>query len=256
MKLLERVIKKPVNSTVAEPNAKLGAIAIYDTLAAPPRIINIKTNTWPDLIDELTANTYRECQQKGANFPFVVLGEVVENLVHAGFKEIVISVFNDGRTVRVSDQGPGITDKIRALEPGFTTATAEMKLLIRGVGSGLPVAKEIMGFSGGSIDVRDNLASGTVITLELSGGENRVASTYLGLSKRQVSILSLITELGSAGPSKISKELDLSISTAHRELICLEETGLLGPDGQGRRTCTTKGLGQLNKTVVGGGAGE
>jgi len=248
MRLLERVAKKPVNTN---SDTRSGIIAVYDSKAAPPRIINITSGSWADLIEKLTTKAYRECQQKGVSFPFVALREIIENLVHAGFKETVISILDGGYTIRVSDQGPGIDNKNEAFEPGYTTATSQMRLYIRGVGSGLPVAREIMTFSGGTIDAKDNLRAGTVITMRLSNNEEQ--ERLPDLTKRQLAVLSLVTEFGSAGPSDVAKELGLSLSTVHRELICLEEVELLTPDGQGKRCATPRGLRKLNKTVVAGG---
>lgn len=229
-----------------------GRIAVYDTPTAPPRLVKLEAPSWPNLIERLATAAYRECQQKGLSFPYIVLREVVENLIHADFKEVVVSILADGQTVRISDQGPGIVNKEMAFEPGFTTATAKMKHFIRGVGSGLPVVKEVMTFSGGKVEIKDNLGPGTVISLRLTGNRATQAAPHLGVSRRQVSMLSLITELASAGPSEISKELGLTLSTVHRELICLEEVGLLKSNGQGKRFATSEGLKYLNRTVSAG----
>ncbi len=48
-----------------------------------------------------------------------------------------------------------------------------MKKFIRGVGSGLPIVKETIRFSGGSIDIRDNMNKGTVVILKINGDENK-----------------------------------------------------------------------------------
>ncbi len=57
--------------------------------------------------------------------PIGVFRELIENLVHASFAGVVITILDGGNTVRVSDQGPGIPDKEAALRPGFTSAEAE-----------------------------------------------------------------------------------------------------------------------------------
>ncbi|GAG73600.1 unnamed protein product, partial [marine sediment metagenome] len=89
---------------------------------------------------------------------YVVIKEIVENLIHANFNEVVVSIYKDGNVIRISDQGPGITDKKKAILPGFTTAKEDMKRYIRGVGSGLPIAKESIELSGGSMNIDDNLS--------------------------------------------------------------------------------------------------
>ena len=250
MKLLERASTKKREEIIIVK--RVGRIAVYDAPTAPPRLIKIEASGWDELIEKLTTTSYKESQQKGGSFPYVVLREVVENLIHANFQEIVISILSDGNTIRITDQGPGISDKSQAFEPGFTTATEDMKRYIRGVGSGLPVVREIMTFSGGNVEIKDNLASGTVITLSLASSTKKAAKAAAvpALTRRQIGILSLITELGVAGPSEINKELDLSLSTAHRELICLEDEGLLKSDSQGKRECTSKGLGCLSETIT------
>jgi len=42
-----------------------------------------------------------------------------------------------------------------------------MKKVIRGVGSGLPIVREYLTFSGGSIMIDDNLGTGTVVTIHV-----------------------------------------------------------------------------------------
>ncbi|TET55095.1 MAG: histidine kinase [Actinobacteria bacterium] len=251
MKLFEKIGKR---SQTNKYNKSSGSIAVYDSKMSPPRLISVAAASCSEFIEKLTTSTYRECQQKGVSFPYTVLREAVENLIHAGFKEVVISVLDGGNMIRISDQGPGIKDKKRAFEPGFTTASNDMQKHIRGVGSGLPLMREIMSFSGGNIDVENNLASGTVITLSLTSSTDQDNSQLQEedvkhLTRRQAAILSLVTELSQAGPSKISKELSLTLSTVHRELVCLEEMGLLKSGSQGKRFSTTKGLNSLNKTV-------
>ena len=67
--------------------------------------------------------------------------EVLENLVHADYRGVVISVLDGGNVVRVSDKGPGVQHKDRAMEFGFSGATPEALRDIRGVGAGLGIAR-------------------------------------------------------------------------------------------------------------------
>jgi len=64
-------------------------------------------------------------------------------------------------------RGRELLTRIKVFFPGFTSASQSMKKYIRGVGSGLPIVKEVIVFSGGSIDVEDNIRSGTVVSLRL-----------------------------------------------------------------------------------------
>ena len=271
----------------------ISRIAIYDNLRSIPRIIDYSHDSIQGFIDELPQKIYAFSHELGGKIPYTILKEVIENLIHAKFKEIIITIMENGNHILISDQGPGITDKDKVFFPGFTSASQSMKKYIRGVGSGLPIVKETIVFSGGSVDVEDNIRSGTVVSLRLEpppesfknirednyltpaaapasappGGninlqpdnpemqklENTLHNKAipdkqpydnfenLKLSIRQTKILSIILELEETGPSKISKELDLSLATSFRELTVLEGAGLLIVTGAGKRKLTELG---------------
>jgi hypothetical protein len=272
-------------------------IAIYDNLRSIPRIIDYSHDSIQGFIDELPQKIYAFSHELGGKIPYTILKEVIENLIHAKFKEIIITIMANGNHILISDQGPGITDKDKVFFPGFTSASQSMKKYIRGVGSGLPIVKETIVFSGGSVDVEDNIRSGTVVSLRLESPPERFKNiredSYLApataptaapaaapadgninpqpdnpelqkpgntlkneafpdkqpydnfenlkLSIRQTKILSIILELEETGPSKISKELDLSLATSFRELTVLEGAGLLIVTGAGKRKLTELG---------------
>ena len=100
--------------------------------------------------------------------PYTVIREVSENFIHARFAEIIVSILDEGNTIRFADQGPGIMMKDKAQLPGFTSAIEPMKHYIRGVGSGLPIVKEYLDFSHGTISIEDNLGTGAVSYTHLS----------------------------------------------------------------------------------------
>ena len=240
---------RPADATPTVPTAP-ALIAVYDTLAAPPRIEEVRSDTPRGLIEALATRTYRLSHEAGGEVPYVVIREVVENFMHAAFDEVVVSILDKGRTIRFSDQGPGIPDKQRAFEPGFSTADEFMKRVIKGVGSGLPVAREYLTFSGGTIEIDDNLGSGTVVTLRVSGA-SLVASSPVAagdtfscpaLTLRQKQVLSLVMELGPCGPTVISKELGVGLSTAYRDLEQLASYGLISADESGKRVLTGDGI--------------
>ncbi len=228
-----------------EPEVRL---AIYDSPLTTPRVISLSGEDFETLIGELAAQTYNYSHERGGRIPFVVLREVVENLIHAYFRDAVITILDDGDTIRISDQGPGIRDKQRALQPGFTTATREMRHFIRGVGSGLPVAKEQLAFLGGTLGIEDNLDRGTVVTLSLARAPAAPGSaaprqrSRPDLTSRQKKVLLLIGEFGAAGPTTMAKELDISHSTAYRELRALEHLKLVQSKSSGKRTLTEDGI--------------
>jgi anti-sigma regulatory factor (Ser/Thr protein kinase) len=261
--LEEKDMQSQPPAHAVDHNGPTVRLAVYDSLTSIPRVTDLSANDYEELINLLATKTYQFSQEKGGRVPFTVIKEVVENLVHAYFKEAVITVLDNGNTIRISDQGPGIQNKEKAFLPGFSTAAAAMKKVIKGVGSGLPIVKETLLYSGGKIIVEDNLNQGTVITLSVPKDipqeqpqerqeeqkEPPVSSSHFSLNKRQKGTLFLITELGRAGPSKIATELDVSLSTAYRDLIYLEKLNLIKSDEQGKRSLTTEGIQRLDKIL-------
>ncbi len=255
------VTASPAGHTLAGESPLMSArVAVYDALTAPPRVEDVTAGSPGDLIERLTARTYHAAREAGGSIAFMVIREIVENFVHAGFDDVVVSVLDGGATLRFADQGPGIPDKERAFLPGFTTATGSMKRYIKGVGSGLPVARECLAFSGGTVEVDDNLGQGTVVTLRstMPGDQPSVmdqvplleheppggAASFEAppLSTRQKQVLSLLMELGSIGPTVVSRELAVGLSTAYRDLEHLEGHGLITSDDSGKRVLTDQGL--------------
>lgn len=244
-------------------------IAVYDNMKSIPRIIDLNFNDINSFINQTTQEAYNLSHGAGGKIPFTIIKEIIENLIHADFKEVIITILNNGNHIIVSDQGPGIEDKEKAFMPGYTSATRKMKEYIRGVGSGFPIVKETITFSGGSIDIKDNIKSGTVISLKLESavisrqpqdlssseadgpapGTDSKPSTdsidkfgFKSLSERQKKILFVILELDEAGPSTIAKELNFSLSTSYRELIQLENNKLLISSKNGKRKLSKKGI--------------
>ncbi|MDD3776129.1 MAG: ATP-binding protein [Actinomycetota bacterium] len=235
-------------------------IAIYDNLRSIPRVVELNFNSIKDFINETSQKTYTLSHEVGGQIPYTIIREIIENLIHAEFCEIIITITDAGNHIIVSDQGPGLEDKEKAFLPGFTSATQKMKEYIRGVGSGLPIVKETITFSGGSIDITDNLKKGTVVSLKIDNRpqqQNQEAEPLpasedksqkgkefenIELSIRQKQILSLILEMDEAGPSKIAKELNFSLSTSYRELIGLENQKLLTSSSSGKRSLSPRGV--------------
>jgi len=244
-------------------------IALYDNMRSIPRIVESCYKNINDFINDTSQKTYSLSHELGGKIPYTIIREVVENLIHADFKEVVITIMSRGNHIMVSDQGPGIEDKEKALLPGYTSASTTMKKYIRGVGSGLPVVSETITFSGGSLDISDNIKTGTVISLKLDSGtalQEKVVSAEADippdpenierkltreafeklndqvLSERQKKVLFLILELEEAGPSTIAEELGFSLSTAYRELTFLEKNRLVLSGSSGKRKLSKKGL--------------
>jgi anti-sigma regulatory factor (Ser/Thr protein kinase) len=157
-------------------------IAVYDDLLSSPRIIDVPAMSLPDHIDNIATQTYELSHAQGGLLPYTVIREIVENFIHAGFRECTVSVLDGGNTLSFSDQGPGISRKDLVIKPGFTSATTEMKKYIRGVGSGLPIAREYLLSTQGSLTIEDNAVSGTVVTISLNKNRQQINLTSPALS--------------------------------------------------------------------------
>lgn len=225
--------------------AQAPRIAIYDALTTPPRVIPVEEADLPALIASLAEKTYNYCREQGGQVPYTVLQELIENLLHACFRDVVITILENGQTIRISDHGPGLDDKDRAFLPGFTTATALQRQLIRGVGSGLPIARESLQFLRGVLTVEDNLGGGAVFTIKLPATAAPAPPPpppTVSLTTRQTKVLVLLMELGAAGPTAIARELGVAPATAFRELGILQEMGLIRALGDGKRALAEEGL--------------
>jgi DNA-binding transcriptional ArsR family regulator len=180
---------------------------------------------------------------------------VVENLIHAGYRGVVISVLDDGNVVRVSDKGPGVENKSRAMEFGFSGAAPGALGKIRGVGAGLGIARAAAEKLGGTLTIEDNIGGGTVATISVAGDEAVIEEKEaappqrrypdgvprMNISERQQKALITVLECGEVGPSTVADRLEISVSTAYRDLSVLEEHGLVMADESGKRLISPLG---------------
>ncbi len=197
-----------------------------------------------------------EVREVGGKVPEESVREVVDNLVHAQYRGVVISILDAGNVVRVSDKGPGVQHKERAMEFGFSGATPEALSEIRGVGAGLGIARAAAAAVGGTVSIEDNIGGGTVATI--SGGGERSEPKEgepvappprrypdgvprMNISERQQKVLMTVLECGEVGPSTVADRLEISISTAYRDLSVLEEHGLVATDESGKRVISPLG---------------
>lgn len=239
-------------------------IAIYDDLLSAPRIIEINPAPVADFIEDIASSTYEYAQKLGGSLPYTVIREIAENFIHARFKECTVSILNHGDMIRFSDQGPGIEKKHLVQQPGFTSATAEMKDFIRGVGSGFPIVKEYLSFKDGYLTIEDNALDGAVITLilkdrQLPVPEQAQATPVSSAEKTPVSRLSqrciqamlLFNQQGILGPSDLVEPLGVSVSTSYRILEELEELGFIERAAHRKRILSSSGLAYLEKSNLG-----
>jgi hypothetical protein len=136
-------------------------------LLSAPRVVDINPAPVLDFIESIASVTYELAQKQGGVLPYSVIREIAENFIHAQFRECTVSVLDKGNTIRFSDQGPGIEKKRLVQQPGITSATAEMKRFIRGVGSGFPIVREYLAYRNGFLSIDDNAKEGSVITLSI-----------------------------------------------------------------------------------------
>ncbi|MGE5553847.1 MAG: ATP-binding protein [Betaproteobacteria bacterium] len=255
-------------------------LAFYQAADALPQVTVLTADDCLSLIDTLCKKALHASQERGGVIPLLALREIIENLLHASFRDVVVTVLSDGSVV-VSDHGPGIPDKASALRPGFTTASQALRRYIRGVGSGLPVAQESLRAIGGSLRIEENLGGGTVVSLLVpqheplpgvppvsqegtaspkdeytqrprrqkhrvknSPGDPAAIPAGEGgrvLTPRQERLLRLFTVLAEVGPSTAAAEAGLSLASAHRELVALERAGLLDALPGGKRRLSSRG---------------
>jgi DeoR/GlpR family transcriptional regulator of sugar metabolism len=72
----------------------------------------------------------------------------------------------------------------------------------------------------------------------------------MNISERQEKVLITVLENGEVGPSTVAERLEISVSTAYRDLSVLEEHGLLAGADSGKRQVTPLGR-DLVEAIVG-----
>lgn len=242
-------------------------IAVYDDLRSAPRVIEVEPAETGKYIEHLAQAIYEQSQKLGGSIPYTVIRELSENFIHARFTEVVISIFDHGDTIRFADQGPGISHKKQAQMPGFTSACEPMKEYIRGVGSGLPLAREYLSMSNGSLSIEDNMGSGAVVTISLARDLSpeidsdqekqqnnstpravakpvaapKASAGVPDLSDRQKRILMLFSTHGNLGVTDIVKLTGMPQSSVHVEFKKLEEMGLVIKGASQKREPTEEG---------------
>jgi len=231
-------------------------IAVYPSGGAP-EITEVSAANPGSATQKFTRLVSEKAREAGGKVPEESIREVVENLIHAGYRGVVISILDDGNVVRVSDKGPGVENKSRAMEFGFSGAAPEALGEIRGVGAGLGIARAAAEKVGGTLTIEDNIGGGTVATVSVAGEERVVDETgappsapqrrypdgvpRMNISERQQKVLITVLECGEVGPSTVAERLEISVSTAYRDLSVLEEHGLVMADESGKRLISPLG---------------
>ena len=231
-------------------------IAVYPG-GGTPEITEVSASDPGSATRKFTRFVSEKVREAGGRVPEESIREVVENLIHAGYRGVVISVLDDGNVVRVSDKGPGVENKSRAMEFGFSGAAPGALGEIRGVGAGLGIARAAAEKVGGTLTIEDNIGGGTVATISVAADEavteeREVAAPppqrrypdgvpRMNISERQQKALITVLECGEVGPSTVADRLEISVSTAYRDLSVLEEHGLVMADESGKRLISPLG---------------
>lgn len=219
-------------------------VALYDDFASTPRITKIEPADTAVYIENLTVTIYEQSKLAGGKIPYSVIREVSENFIHAHFCEVVVSILDNGNTIRFTDQGPGIQEKEKAQQPGFSSAIEPMKDYIRGVGSGFPLVKDYLNGKDGSIVIEDNLVTGAVVTISLVPRKNEeklqqeesttpvnaVKNSFIPhvpLSGREQEFLKLFLQEGDLGVTELHDLTGITASTVHNTLKKLQESALI-----------------------------
>lgn len=228
----------------------IARIALYDDLRSAPRVTEIQPAPTADYIENLASKVYEQAKMAGGTIPYTAIREVSENFIHARFAEIIVSILDNGNTIRFADQGPGIPQKEKAQLPGFTSAIEPMKRYIRGVGSGLPIVKEYLEFSHGTITIEDNLGTGAVVTISLCDGHEKktqqqeAAAPALRippLTDRERQFLPLFLSEGALGVTDLVNLTGIPQSSTYVTLKKLEGAGLIEKSMNQKRILTDLG---------------
>ncbi len=239
-------------------------VALYDDLKSAPRITEVPPAETGQYIESLTNVIYEQAKLAGGTLPYTVIREVTENFIHAYFREVTVSILDGGNTIRFADQGPGIAEAEKAQKPGFTSAIEPMKRYIRGVGSGLPIVKDYLDASEGTITIEDNIGDGAVVTIsKVHHQEEPPTSTpspataireryheyesaqaslaVAPLSPRERALLVLLYSDGPLGVTALAQLSETPPSSTHVLLKKLEEAGLIETVASKKRALTPLG---------------
>jgi hypothetical protein len=224
----------PTSSAGSAVAAVCARVAVYGASDEPPTIIEVRGDDEIEAIEELC-----EVAERHSPLPAPAVREVVENLVHAGFRDALISILDGGHTVRVSDHGPGIADPLRALQPGFSSAGPAERRVVRGVGGGLPLARQMVAAAGGSLEIDENLGGGAAVTLALPSAPEPASTAPCSETARM--IMALLLEMGAARADRLALELGRDRGECGRELALLQHRGLVAREPGGAHSLTETG---------------
>lgn len=235
---------RPPHTRVALPNAE-GSFEILD--------VECDHVSFGDFAGDLTELLIRALHDRDAIVPRIALREVVDNLVHALPCSVSVVLDPQHKNLFISDTGPGIPRLDLAFDLGYSTASEAHRTHIRGVGIGLFLAREDIRSLGGELRLDTDHSRGTYIHFSLdpttaSPGWAGGADAF-HLTQRQNNILFLLSEGESLGPSQVSSELNIGVSTAHRDLVKMQDLGLIYVNATGKRFLSDLGRSYLQSLL-------
>jgi len=144
---VNEAIRRPLDLT--NHSLKVSKIEVQTELSTLPLLIHGNLNEMEQVFFNLITNA-KAAMSQGGNLNII---SKLENTGHGA--NVVITFCDTGHGIK-----PSIKDKI--FEPFFTT-----KDIGEGTGLGLSVCKEIIGHSGGSIEVESEIGKGSTFTIHL-----------------------------------------------------------------------------------------
>lgn len=247
-----------MGSTDSSAPGESGLLPPHTRIAIPEtgndyRIIEVGEDSFSEFTPKAVGLLTEELQERGAVVPAIALREIIDNLVHAVPCSASVVIDPPCRSLVISDTGPGIPKPGLAFELGYSTATALQRAVIRGVGIGLYLAREDVRSYGGELRIDSNLGGGTHAHISLTSSEGlqqwEVGDDAFCLTQRQNNVLFLLSEGESLGPSSVAAELNVGVSTAHRDLVRLQEMGFVYMTPNGKRFLSEAGRSYLQSLL-------
>ena len=119
-----------------------------------------------------------------------------------------------------------------------------MKKYIRGVGSGLPLVKEVLSFSHGTIKIEDNIGQGSVVTIsllrDLDNSKQPQTTELPSLTDNDKKVLLALMPHNQLGVTDIHNETGMPNASIHASFKKLEGAGILEKIGK-KRQLTNEG---------------
>lgn len=236
---------------------KEARVVIYKEKGKLPTFLRVDFTTIDEFTSSITEAVVASLEKMGVHHPVYIIKEIVDNFVFAQFSDVSVSILDSGNVLVFADHGPGISDKTRCLQAGFSTATGFHRKYIRATGSGFTVVSDYMSSVGGELKIEDNFDCGTVVTLNFPEQQKPVAKPvsapavpanysneqlFTLLNDRQKDILSVAANNPEIGPTLINESLGIPVSTAYRDLSFLEKHGLIEDASYKKKQISARGL--------------